>query len=219
MSVKKIKAETRTEFGKGAARRIRRDNQIPAVIYGHGKETAHVKLPTHATTMALRNLGSNALLDLEIDGTSQLALTKAVQIDSLRRLIEHIDFVAVRKGEKVTVEVQIHLTGEAARETLVVVDSTSILVEAEATNIPEWLEISLEGLEAGTLILAGQVELPEGTVLLDEDDLLIVNISEAPTTEEIDAELEEAEAAAGIEKDDTEVPEVGEKTDEDDSDK
>lgn len=212
MATEKIAAETRTEFGKGAARRIRRDNQIPAVIYGHGKEPIHVKLPTHATTMALRHGGANALLELDIEGTSQLALTKQVQVDSIRRLIEHIDFVTVRKGEKVTVEVVVHLVGTAAKETLVVTENATLQVEAEATNIPEYLEVSIEGLEAGTQILASEIELPEGTTLLDDDDLLMVNITEAPTTEEIEAELEEAEAEAGIEKDDAEVPEVGEET-------
>lgn len=215
MATEKIAAENRTEFGKGAARRIRRDNQIPAVIYGHGNEPIHVKLPTHATTMALRNGGANALLDLDIEGKSQLALTKQVQVDPIRRLIEHIDFVAVRKGEKVTVDVVIHLVGEAAKETLVVTENSTIQVEAEATHIPEYFEISIDGLESGTQILANQVELPEGTTLLSDDELLIVNITDAPTTEEIEAELEEAEAEAGIEKDESEVPEVGEESAED----
>ena len=205
MSTEKLKAETRTEFGKGAARRLRRENKIPAVIYGHGNDTVHVMLPTHATTMALRHGGSNALLDLEIEGKSQLALTKAVQVDPLRRLIEHIDFVAVRKGEKVTVEVPVHLSGEAAKETLVITENTTLRVEAEATHIPEYFEVSLDGLEAGTQILAGQLTLPAGSLLLDDDDLLIVNIIEAPTTAEIEAELEDAEAEAGIERDEPEV--------------
>ena len=117
MATEKIAAETRTEFGKGAARRFRRDNKIPAVLYGHGNDPMHVTLPGHDTMMALKHGGANALLELEIDGKDQLALTKAVQIDPIRRVIEHIDFVAVRRGEKVTVDVPVHLSGDAASET------------------------------------------------------------------------------------------------------
>ena len=197
----KIKAESRTEFGKGAARRIRREHKVPAVVYGHGNETIHVSLPGHETMMALKHGGSNALLELDIDGSTQLALTKQVQIDPIRRTLEHIDFVAVRKGEKVTVDVGIHLAGEAAPDTLVVTENTTISLEAEATNIPEWIEVSIEGLEVGTQILAGQLTLPEGSTLLTDDEMLIVNITNAPTQEEVEAELEEAEAEAGIERD------------------
>ncbi|HEY9562306.1 MAG TPA: 50S ribosomal protein L25/general stress protein Ctc [Nocardioides sp.] len=217
MSAEKISATTRTEFGKGAARRARRANTIPAVIYGHGNDPMHIVLPTHATTMALRHGGANALLELDIEGTTQLALTKAIQVDPIKRLIEHIDFVAVRKGEKVTVDVQILLSGDAAKETLVVLENSTISVEAEATHIPESFEVSIEGLESGTQILASQVELPKGTTLLSDEELLIVNITDAPTTEQIEAELEEAEAEAGIEKDESEVPEVGEEAAEGDS--
>ncbi|HWM75455.1 MAG TPA: 50S ribosomal protein L25/general stress protein Ctc [Nocardioides sp.] len=201
MSVEKIKAESRTEFGKGAARRIRREDKVPAVVYGHGNETIHISLPGHETMMALKHGGANALLELDIDGSSQLALTKQVQIDPIRRTLEHIDFVAVRKGEKVTVDVGIHLTGEAAPETLVVTENTTISLEAEATNIPEWIEVSIEGAEIGTQILAGQLTLPEGSTLLADEEMLIVNITNAPTQEEVEAELEEAEAEAGIERD------------------
>ena len=114
MATEKITAETRTEFGKGAARRIRREDKIPAVIYGHGNDPIHVTLPGHATMMALKHGGANALLELDIDGDEQLALTKQVQVDPIRRVLEHIDFVAVRRGEKVTVDVPVHLVGEAA---------------------------------------------------------------------------------------------------------
>jgi large subunit ribosomal protein L25 len=208
MAAEKIKAESRTEFGKGAARRIRREHKVPAVVYGHGNETIHLSLPGHETMMALKHGGSNALLELDIDGTSQLALTKQVQIDPIRRTLEHIDFVAVRKGEKVTVDVGIHLTGEAAPETLVVTENTTVSVEAEATNIPEWIEVSIEGAEIGTQILASQLTLPEGSTLLTDDETLIVNITNAPTQEEVEAELEEAEAEAGIEREEHIEPEV-----------
>ena len=206
----KITAEMRTEFGKGAARRIRRENKIPAVVYGHGNEPIHVTLPGHDTMMALKHGGANALLELDIDGKTQLALTKQVQVDPIRRVLEHVDFVAVIKGEKVTVEVPVHLNGEAAKETLVVVGTTTIQLEAEATHIPEYVEVDIEGAEAGTQILASDLTLPKGSTLLLDGETLIVNITEAPTAEEVEAELEEAEAEAGIEREEPEVEVEGE---------
>ncbi|HET6939650.1 MAG TPA: 50S ribosomal protein L25/general stress protein Ctc [Nocardioides sp.] len=204
MATEKITAESRTEFGKGAARRIRRDDKIPAVIYGHGNDPVHVTLPGHDTMMAIKHGGANALLELKIDGKEQLALTKAVQIDPIRRVIEHIDFVAVRRGEKVTVDVPVHLHGDAASETLVVTENSTVQIEAEATNIPERIEISIQGLPAGTQILAGQLELPEGSTLLVDPETLIVNITEQQSEEALEAELEEAEAEAGIEREEHE---------------
>ena len=128
MAAEKITAETRTEFGKGAARRIRRENKIPAVVYGHGNDPIHLTLPGHATMMALKHGGSNALLELDIDGAEQLVLSKQVQVDPIRRVLEHIDFVAVRRGEKVTVDVPIHTVGDAAPETLVVTENATVQV-------------------------------------------------------------------------------------------
>jgi large subunit ribosomal protein L25 len=203
MAAEKITAESRTEFGKGAARRIRREDKVPAVVYGHGNAPLHVTLPGHETMMALKHGGANALLELSIDGKTQLALTKQVQIDPIRRVLEHIDFVVVVKGEKVTVEVPVHLNGEAARETLVVTDTTTIQLEAEATHIPEYVEVSIEGLAAGTQILASDLELPPGSTLLLDPETLIVNITEAPTAEQLESELAEAEADAGIERDES----------------
>ena len=207
----KIKAETRTEFGKGAARRIRRENKIPAVVYGHGNEPMHLTLPGHDTMMALKHGGANALLELDIDGKSQLALTKQVQVDPIRRVLEHVDFVAVVKGEKVTVEVPVHLNGEAARETLVVTETSTIQLEAEATHIPEFIEVDIDGAVAGTQIHASDLNLPSGSTLLLDPETLIVNITEQQSQESLDAELEEAEAEAGIERDeaDKDVDEVG----------
>jgi len=207
----KIQAETRTEFGKGAARRIRRENKVPAVIYGHGNEPIHVTLPGHDTMMALKHGGANALLELEIDGKTQLALTKQVQVDPIKRHLEHVDFVAVVKGEKVTVEVPVHLNGEAARETLVVTETATIQLEAEATHIPEFIEVDIEGAAAGTQIHASDLKLPAGSTLLLDADTLIVNITEMQSQASLDAELEEAEAEAGIERDesDNDVDEVG----------
>ena len=200
MSAEKITAETRTEFGKGAARRIRREHKVPAVVYGHGNDPIHITLPGHDTMMALKHGGANALLELDIEGKPQLALTKAVQIDPIRRVIEHIDFVAVRRGEKVTVDVPVHLNGDAAPETLVVTENSTVQIEAEATHIPEYIEISIEGLPAGTQILAGQLELPSGATLLVDPETLVVNVTEQQSEEALEAELEEAEAEAGIER-------------------
>ena len=197
----KIQAETRTEFGKGAARRIRRENKIPAVVYGHGNDPIHLTLPGHATMMAIKHGGSNALLELEIDGKIQLALTKQVQVDPIRRVLEHIDFVAVVKGEKVTVDVPILLVGDAAKETLVVTENTTVQLEAEATHIPESIEVDLAGVPAGTQILASDLKLPQGSSLLTDADALIVNITAQQSQASLDAELESAEAEAGIEHD------------------
>jgi large subunit ribosomal protein L25 len=199
MSEELIKAEPRTEFGKGAARRIRRADKIPAVIYGHGTDPIHVTLPGHDTMMAIKHRGANAVLNIDIEGRNQLALTKQVQADPIKGFIEHVDFVAVRKGEKVTVDIPIHLIGEAKSDALVVTEINTVSVEAEATNIPEYIEVSIEDAEVGTQIHASDLQLPEGSTLLTDDEALVVNITHAPTAEEVEAELEEAEADAGIE--------------------
>ncbi|MBF4160279.1 50S ribosomal protein L25/general stress protein Ctc [Nocardioides acrostichi] len=199
MAAEKIRAEIRTEFGKGAARRIRREDKIPAVVYGHGAEPRHLTLPGHDTMMAIKHGGSNALLDLDIDGEAQLALTKDVQVDPIRRVIEHVDLIAVKRGEKVTVDVEIHVVGEAAAETLVVTENAVVSVEAEATHIPESFEVSVEGAEAGTLVYASELTLPSGVELLSDPELLLVNVTQQQSQEELDAELEAAEEEAGIE--------------------
>jgi large subunit ribosomal protein L25 len=204
MAADKIKAEVRTEFGKGAARRIRREDKIPAVVYGHGNEPTHLTLPGHDTMMALKHGGANALLDLDIDGTSQLALTKQVQIDPIKRFIEHVDFVAVRRGEKVTVDIPIHVVGDAAPETLVVTENAVVSVEAEATHIPEYLEVSVEGAEIGTQIHASDLQLPSGSTLLTDPEILVVNVTQQISEEALEAELEEAEAEVGIEREESE---------------
>ena len=200
----KITAEKRTEFGKGAARRIRRENKVPAVVYSHGSEPVHLTLPGHETMMALKHGGANALLEISIDGQVQLALTKQVQVDPVRRVLEHVDFVAVKRGEKVTVDVPVVVVGDAAAGTLVVTENATVNVEAEATHIPEQIEVSVEGAEIGTQILASEITLPSGVTLLADEDLLIVNVTAAPTAEEVEAELAEAEAEAGIERDEPE---------------
>ncbi len=206
MSEIKLVAQARTQFGKGAARKIRRDHKIPAVLYGHGTEPVHITLPGHDTMMALKT--ANALLDIEIDGTSQLALAKDVQRDPIKPVIEHIDLVIVRRGEKVTVDVQVHTEGQAAPETVVTVESQTVQLEVLATAIPEHITVSVEGLRAGTQILASQLELPEGAELVTEAESLVVNVTQQITAEALDAELAEAEAEAGIEHEATDAEEA-----------
>jgi len=199
MSEDLIKAEPRTEFGKGAARRIRRASKVPAVIYGHGNDPIHVTLPGHDTMLAIKHGGANAVLNIEIEGKVQLALTKQVQADPIKGFLEHIDFVAVRKGEKVTVEVPVHVVGEAARETFVQLENNVVTLEAEATHIPESIEVSVEGAEAGTQITAAQLQLPAGSTLVSDAEQLVVNVTQAVSAEALEAELAEAEADLGIE--------------------
>jgi large subunit ribosomal protein L25 len=197
MSETKLVAQTRTEFGKGAARRIRRAHQIPAVMYGHGTEPVHITLPGHETMLALK--ASNALLSIEIDGKTQLALAKDIQRDAIKPVIEHVDLVVVRRGEKVTVDVQVHTVGEAAIETVVTVENQTVELEVEATHIPESIEVSIDGLAAGTQIHASDLVLPEGAALVTDPEILVVNITAAITAEALESELAEAEAEAGIE--------------------
>lgn len=207
MSDNKLVAEKRTQFGKGAARKIRRDHKIPAVMYGHGAEPVHITLPGHDTMMALKV--ANALLTIVIDGDEQMALAKDVQRDPIKPVIEHVDLVVVRRGEKVTVDVPVHVEGEAAPETVVTIDAQTIQLEAEATHIPENVVVSVEGLEAGTQIKAADLELPAGSTLVLDGETLVVNITAQISQEALDAELAEAEEEAGIEHEEpTETPEA-----------
>jgi large subunit ribosomal protein L25 len=198
MSDLTLNAEKRTQFGKGAARKIRRDHKIPAVMYGHGADPIHITLPGHDTMMALKN--PNALLTIVIDGDEQMALAKDVQRDPIKPIIEHVDLVVVRKGEKVTVDIPVHLEGEAGPETVVQLDHPSISVEAEATHIPEHVTVSIEGLPAGTQIHASDLTMPAGATLVTDPEALIVNITQMVSEEALEAELSEAEAEAGIEQ-------------------
>ena len=197
MSETKLVAQARTEFGKGAARRIRRAHQIPAVMYGHGTEPVHITLPGHETMLALKV--ANALLSIEVDGKTQLALAKDVQRDAIKPVIDHVDLVVVRRGEKVTVDVQVHATGEAAPETVVTVENQTIELAVEATHIPESVEYSVEGVAAGTQIHASDLALPEGAELVTDPETLVINVTAAITAEALESELAEAEAEAGIE--------------------
>lgn len=198
MSESSIKAEPRTEFGKGAARRIRRADKIPAVLYSHGSTPIHVTLPGHETMMALKHGGANALLTITVDGDAKMVLPKQIQRDPVKGFLEHLDLVIVLRGEKVTVEIPVHLVGDADPDALVVTENSTVPVEAEATHIPEFIEVSIEGAQIGTQIYARDLQLPTGSTVLADDDLLIVNVTHARTAEEVEAELETAEAAAGI---------------------
>ena len=203
MSETNIQAETRTEFGKGAARRIRRAAKVPAVLYGHGTDPVHISLPGHDTMLALKHGGVNALLTLTVEGKEHLALPKQIQRDPIKGFLEHLDLVLVRKGEKVTVEIPVHVTGEPGPDALVVTETSMVSVEAEATHIPEFIEVSVEGAAVGDQIFAKDLEVPRGSTVLADDDILIVNVTHAPTAAEVEAELEEAEADAGIERDES----------------
>jgi large subunit ribosomal protein L25 len=193
----KLVAIPRTSFGKGAARTIRREHNIPAVMYGHGTDPVHISLPGHQTMLALKV--ANVLLTIEIDGKDHLALAKDVQRDPIRPVIEHIDLVVVRKGEKVNVDVPVHLVGTAAVETVVSVENNTVELAVEATEIPDRIEVSIEGLTAGTQIHASDLVLPKGAELVTDAESLIVNITQAISAEELEAEMaaELAELGAG----------------------
>jgi large subunit ribosomal protein L25 len=192
----KLNAETRTEFGKGAARRIRRANNIPAVLYGHGADPVHLTLPGHQTMLAVRH--TNALLSLTIGDRTELAVVKDVQRHPWRPEIEHIDLLLVRQGEKIAVDVAVHVVGESAPGTIHLVESQVLSVEAPATSIPESFEVSIEGRSAGDTITAGDVELPEGVTLLTEPEYAVVLITE-PRGEAADDESEASAAESSSE--------------------
>ncbi|MBU9766511.1 50S ribosomal protein L25/general stress protein Ctc [Mycobacterium sp. TNTM28] len=194
----KLTAAVRTRTGKGASRQARRDGKVPAVLYGHGTDPQHLEINAREFAAVLRHAGTNAVLTLDIEGTEQLALTKALDIHPIRRNIQHADLLVVRRGEKVNVEVTITVEGDAAPGTLVTQDTNTIEIEAEALSIPEHLTVSIEGFEAGTQILAGQIELPAGVSLVSDPELLVINIVEAPSAEALESEGagEAAEAPA-----------------------
>ena len=174
MSEVKIKAESRTEFGKGAARRIRRAGLVPAVLYGHGSAPVHVTLPGHELMLALKT--SNALFDVDLGDRSELAIPKQVQRDPIKGFLEHVDLLIVKRGEKVVVEVPVTLVGEAAPGSLVALEHNTLSVETEATHIPNEIQVSIEGVAVGTQILAKDVVLPAGTAMQLDSETLIVNV-------------------------------------------
>jgi large subunit ribosomal protein L25 len=189
----KLVAEIRDQFGKGAARKIRAAGKIPAVIYGHGTEPQHITLPGHEVSLIIRK--ANAVLDLDIAGKSQLALVKDVQKDPVRQIIEHLDLIVVKKGEKVQVDVPVHVEGESFSGTIVALDAPTLTVEAEATHIPERLVVNVEGAEEGTHITAGDIELPTGVGLVSDPETLVVNVT-LPAKADLPEEGEAAEGGA-----------------------
>lgn len=200
MSEVRLAAEQRTEFGKGAARRTRRAGKIPAVLYGHGSDPQHLALPALEFARVVREQGSNAVLNLDLGGAPQLALTKTVTVHPIRRYIEHVDLLIIRRGEKVVVDVRVVVTGEAAPDTLVTQELTNLQVEADALAIPDEIQVSVQDAEVGTRVLASDIALPPGVALRADADQLIVNVVATPSGEDLDtegAEEEEAEPAAG----------------------
>lgn len=195
-STNELTASTRAETGKGASRRARREGRIPAVLYGHGTDPQHLELNAHDYRAVLRYNGSNAVLALNIDGEQQLALTKALDLHPVRRNIQHVDLLVVRRGEKVTVEVNVAVEGEAASGTLVTQETNAVEIQAEALSIPEQLTVSVEGAAAGTQFPAGQITLPPGVELVSDPDLLVVNVVASPTA----ADLEATESTAPAEE-------------------
>ncbi len=198
MSESKLTAQPRSEFGKGAARRLRRAHQVPAVLYGHGTDPVHIALPGHETMLALKQ--ANVLLEIDIQGAqSQLALPKDIQRNPVRGQIEHVDLLIVRRGEKVTVEVPVHVSGDPAPDTLVTTELATLSVEVDATKIPNSVEVSVEDAAAGTQFLAGQIDLPAGASLVTDPDAVVVHVSESREVEEPPAEETGDEASAGDE--------------------
>jgi large subunit ribosomal protein L25 len=197
----RLLAETRTEFGKGGARRTRRAGKVPAVIYGHGADTRHVALPARELANAIRHGGSNVLLTLEVEGGEQLAIPKSIQRHPIKGHFEHVDLLAVRRGEKVTIDVPITVVGEIVPGGLLNQDGQALRVEAEATHLPTGFEIDITGLEIGTQVTAGSVALPTGSTLVTDPSVIMVIIAEAPTAEEIEAEMAEAAEELGIVED------------------
>jgi large subunit ribosomal protein L25 len=187
-AVNQLTVTVRSETGKGASRRARRDGKIPAVLYGHGSDPRHLELPGHEFAAVLRHSGTNAVLTLDIEGSEQLALTKALEIHPIRRNIQHADLLVVRRGEKVTVEVRVVVEGEAASGTLVTQDTNTIEIEADALSIPEQLTVSVEDAEPGTQFTAGQITLPSGVNLISDPEMLVVNVVTAPTAEDLEEE-------------------------------
>jgi large subunit ribosomal protein L25 len=194
----RIDAETRTEFGKGAARRTRRAGKIPAVLYGHGTDPQHLSLPELEFKRVVREQGRNAVLTLNIGGTPQLALTKTVVQHPIRPYIEHVDLLVIRRGEKVVVDVTVHITGDAAPGSLVTQELNTLEVEADVSSIPEYVEVSVEGLAIGTQILAGSITMPANTELRTDPEALVVNVNAAPTEADMEAEID-AEGAGVVE--------------------
>ena len=203
MSEVKISAEPRTEFGKGGARRTRRAGLVPAVLYGHGEAPRHIALPAREFAAAIRHGGINQVFSIAFsDGSEALALPKAIQRDPIKDTFEHVDLLIVRRGERVTVEVPVHLLGEAAKGTLIVHEHDRVAITADALSLPEFLEASIEGLDAGSRVIAADVVLPAGADLAADPELVVAVVTLAPTAEQLEGVVEAPEAEA------EEVPEA-----------
>lgn len=187
-AVNQLSVSVRTSTGKGASRRARRDGKVPAVLYGHGENPQHLELPGHDFAAVLRHAGTNAVLTLDIAGKEQLALTKAIEVHPIRRTIMHADLLVVRRGEKVVVEVPVEIEGDAGPDTLVTQEANTIEIEAEALSIPEQLTVSIAGAAPGTQFTAAQIPLPAGVALVSDPEMLVVNVVNAPTAAQLEAE-------------------------------
>lgn len=196
MSVSTIEAEVRTELGKGPSRRARRSGRVPAVLYGHGEAPKHLTLPALAFATAIRYGGMTQVITLKLsDGSTETVLPKAIQRDPIKNSYEHADLLLVRRGEKLSVEIPVTLVGEAAKGTLVMFEQDRITITADATRLPDHLEASIEGLEAGTRVTAAEVALPPGAELASDPETVLAMVSVAPTAEQMEAEGGEAPEA------------------------
>ncbi|MDT4969984.1 MAG: large subunit ribosomal protein [Pseudonocardiales bacterium] len=207
MAEVRLSAELRTEFGKGGARRTRRAGKIPAVIYGHGADPRHVSLPDREFANAIRHGGHNVLITLDIEGDEQLVIPKAIQRHAIKNVYEHVDLVAVRRGEKITIEVPLSVVGDIIVEGMLAQERTSVSIEAEATHLPTQIEVSIEGVVIGTQITAADLVLPTGSILAGDPAQVLLIIQEAPTAEQIEAEMAEAADELGIVEDQPDVAE------------
>jgi len=200
-----LTAESRTEFGKGAARRLRRDWKVPAVLYGHGTDPVHMALPSIEFARVLRAHGTNAVLTITVEDTEHLALVKTVVVHPLRNYIEHADLLVIRRGEKVTIDVSVVIVGDAEPGSLVTQDANTVQVEADVMSIPEQFEVSVDGATIGTQIQASQVTLPNGVTLVSDPETLIVNVVQAPSEQAMEAEVD-AEGAGVVEDESEDAP-------------
>ncbi len=201
MAENHVDADIRTSFGKGAARKLRAAGKIPAVVYGHGAEPLHVAIPAHETTLIARR--ANALIDLKMTDSQQLVLIKDIQRDPVRQIIEHVDLVIVRKGEKVTVDIAVHIEGDPVSGTMVQLEHNTISVEAEATHIPESVTVNVEGFAEGTQVRASDIALPDGSTLVSAAEMLVLTVQQPPKAEEAaPVASEEGDAAASAESSD-----------------
>jgi large subunit ribosomal protein L25 len=201
----RLSAEARTEFGKGGARRTRRAGMIPAVIYGHGADPRHVSLPAREFTNAVRHGGANVLLTLDLNGEEQLAIPKAIQRHAIKGTYDHVDLLAVRRGEKVTIDVPLAISGDVVAGGLLAQEHTVVSLEAEATNLPTEIAVSIDALKIGEQITAADLTLPAGAALITDPAQVLLSMNEAPTEEQIEAEMAEAADELGIVEDQPEA--------------